>query len=942
MIKHVVAVLLVACACVLTPLSAVAQLFTTSPAIVQPSEKNLKIYFHSGLSGKQELINATSLYAHIGVTLAKSPSTWTHVKGDWNSNTSDKQFKKINDGLWELNIGDFRSYFGLSENDEVAKIAIIARLATGAGNGYGQTADYFIDVAAEGLQLSLSADGNIPVAFHGARNVAFTVNATRSCNLALTINNTQIGTVTGTQLKVSYNFTPANTPYEIVATAKSGNETLTERMQLYCLPASVQKAYPGGTPRQGAVKNGDGTVTFCLAAPAKTNVVLIGAWNDYAPESTGVMNYTDYNGQRYFWTTTSKKLANDAYLPYYYMVDGTTCVADPYARLILDPHSDKYLPADCFDNLPEYPEGKVPANTMLAVYRGDIDDYNWDSTTLNFQIPDHRSLTIYELLLRDFTGDGSDQNGKSYGTFSLATEKISYLASLGINAVELMPVMEFSGNSSWGYNTNFYMAPDKAYGTPNDMRDFVAECHRHGIAVILDIVFNQSDGLAPWYQMYGGTNGNPFYNTIAPHDYSVLNDWNQDNPLVKQHWKDVLRYWLDAYKVDGFRFDLVKGLGSNSSYKGGTDAYNSTRVALMKELHAAMTEIKPNAIHINELLGTEKEENEFGADGQLSWSKVSQASYDYATARPGGSAGSMTGFIASNWGRNVGQTVDYAESHDEPRIASKMRTTNTRECDASVAYTATHPKSSSVRRLGAVAAQMLLTPGSKMIWQFGEIGADDAQGTDLEKLRAIAPKWNQMTNNIRSGLLDNYRQLIHLRKLNPEMFNGVDATCTLSGFNNSLESTRTIRITSGNKEIIAFFNPAVSGNPKSVMATASSLTTANAQLVTASYGTEPELTSAGGNTLSVKLAPNEFAVFATSSTSDVEQIVPDGMASPISVSATPGAIIVAGDYNTLTVFNIAGTAVLSSHNSVGTAYLPVQAGIYIVKVDGNTYKVAVP
>ena len=106
------------------------------------------------------------------------------------------------------------------------------------------------------------------------------------------------------------------------------------------------------------------------------------------------------------------------------------------------------------------------------------------------------------------------------------------------HAVELMPIMEFNGNNSWGYNTNFYFAPDKAYGTPDDYREFIDKCHEAGIAVILDIVFNQSDGLHPWYQMYPIAS-NPFYNATAPHDYSVLNDWKQENPLVQQQWKWV-------------------------------------------------------------------------------------------------------------------------------------------------------------------------------------------------------------------------------------------------------------------------------------------------------------------------------------------------------------------------------------------------------------------
>lgn len=83
--------------------------------------------------------------------------------------------------------------------------------------------------------------------------------------------------------------------------------------------------------------------------------------------------------------------------------------------------------------------------------------------------------------------------------------------------------MEFDGNNSWGYNPNFYFAPDKAYGTPDDYRRLVDECHARGLAVVLDVVFNQTAGLHPWYLMYPMVLSK-FYNGTSPHAYSVLND----------------------------------------------------------------------------------------------------------------------------------------------------------------------------------------------------------------------------------------------------------------------------------------------------------------------------------------------------------------------------------------------------------------------------------
>ena len=126
-------------------------------------------------------------------------------------------------------------------------------------------------------------------------------------------------------------------------------------------------------------------------------------------------------------------------------------LADAYSRKILDPDNDKYIPSSTYPDAKEYPKGAVGIASVFKIQR---DSYEWK--VKNFRIPDKNNLMIYELLLRDFTATG-DLNG--------AMEKIGYLKSLGFNAVELMPVQEFDGNDSWGYNPCFYFALDKAYGT---------------------------------------------------------------------------------------------------------------------------------------------------------------------------------------------------------------------------------------------------------------------------------------------------------------------------------------------------------------------------------------------------------------------------------------------------------------------------------------------
>jgi len=98
-------------------------------------------------------------------------------------------------------------------------------------------------------------------------------------------------------------------------------------------------------------------------------------------------------------------------------------------------------------------------------------------------VPENARLSIYELLIRDFTEEG---------TYKAVQEKLEYLKRLGVNTIELMPVSEFEGNSSWGYNPNFYFAPDKYYGTSESLKQFIDECHKNGIAVIMDIVHSHT------------------------------------------------------------------------------------------------------------------------------------------------------------------------------------------------------------------------------------------------------------------------------------------------------------------------------------------------------------------------------------------------------------------------------------------------------------------
>lgn len=904
--------------------TSVAQIVTTTPAILQESSENVVLTYHADSPlGNGELagLNAsTPVYAHIGVITDKSDGQWVYAP-EWLDNSDKFRLTYAGTNTWTLSLGTIRSYFGITDPTEhVQRIAMVLRNADASKTGRTASGgDIFVDVAEEGFQMSFTQNTGRNV-ISAPTTIIFTVNTTAAATIDISVNGKSVASTTGqTVLSAPVTFSEHGA-YTVTATATHDGRTLTKVIGIAYPGQSTAGTYPGGVPKMGAVRNADGTVTFCLAAPGKESVVLVGSWDNYDVLEKNVMKYQDYQGQRYFFTTVSG-LSDHEYYPYYYIVDATYKVGDPYARLVLDCYSDKWLDATVWPEMPRYPYDKFD-DVMLAVYRGDIES---DFEFSPFTIPSKDNLVIYEMLIRDFTGTEGEARGE--GTLRKAMDKLYYLKSLGVNAIELMPVMESNGNNSWGYNTNFYMAPDKAYGSPEDLKRFINVCHEMGMAVILDIVFNQSDGLHPWYQMYDPAD-NPFYNAKAPHDYSVLNDWRQENPLVRQQWKDTLKFWLTVYNVDGFRFDLVKGLGT--SYPNGTEAYNQTRVDGMKELHAAMKAVKPDAIHINENLAAAQEENAMAADGQLNWAnRTCYYSQQYAMGYAADS--NLAAFLSTaDQNRTAFSTVAYAESHDEQRLAYKQAESGANGIKGNA--------TASVRRLGHIAAQMLLTPGPKMIWQFGEFGADEntknGGGNNTDPKKVV---WSYLDRSENKALHDIYKALCNLRKMNPELF-AADAAFATTGFANSLTSMRTMRLTAGTKEVICFINPNISGVNRTVGTTSTLLNQNNAQLICATPGFTPTLRGTG-TSVSVSVPANSLAVFATTSTSDVDTILPDGSATTVTVSARPGEIVLSGAYTTARIYSMGGmlTATASGNDSVSVA-----PGLYIVNVDGNLYKVAVP
>lgn len=455
-----------------------------------------------------------------------------------------------------------------------------------------------------------------------------------------------------------------------------------------------------------------------------------------------------------WWITLAGLDAGKEYAFQYYVgtKEGEVIhLADAYTEKILDPDNDKDISASTYNENLVYPKGGVG---IVSTFKIQKDSYNWKYN--DFKIANPKQLVIYELHLRDFTAT-SDING--------AMGKLSYLKEMGVNAIELMPVQEFDGNDSWGYNPCFFFAMDKAYGTKTMYKQFIDACHEAGMAVILDVVYNHATGNNPLAKLYWDgdktAKNNPYFNVEAPHPYSVFHDFNHESPLVRKFVKRNLQFLLKEYKVDGFRFDLTKGFTQTSCTESAASNYDAGRIAVLKDYNAAIKEVKKDSYVILEHFCDSKEENELAADGMHLWRNLNNA---YCQSAMGYAENSS---FSSLYEKNTAW-VGFMESHDEERTAYKQS-----QWGDGVLKTDLDAR---MNQLALNTTFFLTVPGPKMVWQFGEMGYD----ISIEENGRTGRKplhWEYLDNADRKGLHDVYAGLMKLRNAHPELF---DANATLT------------------------------------------------------------------------------------------------------------------------------------------------------------------
>ena len=533
---------------------------------------------------------------------------------------------------------------------------------------------------------------------------------------------------------------------------------------------------------------------------------IMGDFNDWtlSNDDKSRMYRDDANGC--WWITVTGLDPDKEYRFQYHIGDRSTKEGEPdkvirlsdaFSEKVLDPNNDPWIN---YHN-PIYPEdemvypGDKGASGTVSCVKINRDNYAWTPFTMkNKECP-----VIYEMLFGDFT-ETHDIAG--------AMKKLDYLQTLGINAVELMPVQEFDGNESWGYNPTHYFAFDKAYGTRKQYKEFIDECHKRGIAVIIDVVYNHSTGASPLAQLYWNpsdnktASNNPYFFPDAKHPFNVFHDINHSNAFMQDIVKRSLVYMVEEYNVDGFRFDLSKGFTWSSS---GWDNTDNERIKLIKEYAKAIRQADSDSYIILEHWGNDNEESQYVRDGMHPWKKMNE-NYCESAMGWGGSKADLSAthkYLDNTWGATG--WVTFMESHDEERMAYKQEKYGHSSIKGNL--------KNSMQNLALNAVCFLSVPGPKMIWQMGELGYNynkwcssegvDYTGTQEHETDRKPVKWDYQNVPERKAVYDIYCKMNDLRNDNPDLFGkGVD----LNGTNLGGWPLKTVALSNGSKKVWAYAN----------------------------------------------------------------------------------------------------------------------------------------
>ncbi|MBF2073601.1 MAG: alpha amylase C-terminal domain-containing protein [Synechococcales cyanobacterium C42_A2020_086] len=285
-------------------------------------------------------------------------------------------------------------------------------------------------------------------------------------------------------------------------------------------------------------------IEFTLFAPYNAGAALMGSFSDWQaiPMEKGKDGFfrvtVDLEDGEYFYKFRVQSKS------WFFEPDQWVDITDPYAT-------------DVDGNSAE-------ENGIVRIKDGEriVDTYVWRHD--DQPLPADHELVIYEMHVADFSGGEDDPYAR--GQYQHVVEKLDYLCELGINAIELMPVKEYPGDYSWGYNPRHFFAPESSYGTTADLKHLIDECHGRGIRVLMDGIYNHSESTCPLTQIdhdywYHHDPKDPEFNWGPEFNYEHYDKALETYP-ARRFIGDTVRYWVSEYHLDGIRYDAARQIGN--------------------------------------------------------------------------------------------------------------------------------------------------------------------------------------------------------------------------------------------------------------------------------------------------------------------------------------------------------------------------------------------
>ena len=496
--------------------------------------------------------------------------------------------------------------------------------------------------------------------------------------------------------------------HRLMARTFRGSQAAVAEIGFWRVPSVRVEELSEGAPL-GATVQEDGTVLFTLHAPGKHFVSVVGDFNRWDP-AADLMSVSPGG------TWWLKRVIGPGVHQYQYCIDGSTFLADPYSRDVEwkdEKGAETYLPEK--------------AKSVIVVGQK---PFEW--TDQSFHREPLENLLIYEFYIEDICrGQG----------FTGVIARLDYIKSLGVTAIEPLPITEFTGATSWGYNPAFHLAPETTYGTPEQLKLLVDEAHKRGLAVIMDVVLNHMDYSSPLYQLYGlDYDASPYFHRFLGENWGFP-DLRQDSVAFKRYVADMLRYWIEEYHVDGFRYDATRWVG----WKGYNDWGASWFAYAAKQADGNSYQIAEHLPADPDLQN--KTEMDTGWHDQFRWllrdmirnAKLNRDEFErIMDAR-------KLGFS------NAFQRVVYIESHDEERYLRDLDQSGFSVGEA-------------VRRDVTALAIMLTAPGVAMVYAGEEFGESTPKVVGPNPLH-----WSNLDKPAFRGLYEDFRALATLRTSHPAL-----------------------------------------------------------------------------------------------------------------------------------------------------------------------------